>query len=96
MTLPIMLMIPRRSCLRRAEKMWLFGGFGQPVPELPEATARTPLLSRRARRGEQHLCTRIANVVPMCSNSKKGRKSFSGGTWRELNTRRGRDCGDGE
>lgn len=66
------------------------------VPELFGATARTPLPPRGARRGEQHLCTRFVNMIPTRPNSKKGRKSFSGGTWRELNMRRVRDCGDGE
>lgn len=83
MTLPIILMIPRCSCLRRAAKMWLFGRFWEgswgclgAQAGGDGAAAPTPLSSRGALRGEQHLCTRIANVVPTPSKKEERKKKL--------------------
>lgn len=77
MTLPIMLMIPRCSCLRRAAKMRLFGGAGEgsrgcfrAQPGGDGAAARTA----SALRGDQHPCIGIANVLPTTKRKKKEKK----------------------
>lgn len=77
MTLPIMLMIPRCSCLRRAAKMRLFGGAGEgsrgcfrAQPGEDGAAARTA----SALRGDQRPCIGIANVLLTTKRKKKEKK----------------------